>query len=517
MSEEGNAISEGVPDLRRRALKGLAWSGGSQVVSLVGRTVVAITLARLLAPDDYGLAALVLVFASLVLVFADLALGAAIIQRPVLTEDDRSTAFWLSAATGLAFMLLGVAAAQPLAYFYGRAEVAPLCMALSTTFFIGSLGTTQEALLVREMDFGSLERRSMVATIIAAVVGITVAVTTRSPWAIITQQIAETMVSTTLLWKFSPWRPSLRFSRRSLREMGGFSSFLVGHRLLYYAHRNADNLLIGKFVGAAALGAYTLAYNIMLFPFTRIAGSVQKVLGPAFARMQNDKPRLADSWIRAVRLLATAAVPLLFGIAVVAPDFVAVVLGSKWAQTAPILQVLAWVGLIQSLQSLNTDVLQALGLASRVFRFTIIFTTSHLVAFVVGLHWGVIGVAAGYAISTTLVEPIYTVMTARAVGISPLRILAAVRGVVEAGVLMAVTVFVARELMLGWGVPTLLRLVACVAVGGVAFLPAYLWRERAGSADIRGILTRARRSRPSATVDREVALGEPVITEGVRE
>lgn len=506
MTEEGTAISEGAPDLQRRALKGLAWSGGSQVVGMVARSLVAVTLARLLAPDDYGVAALVVVFASLVMIFADLGLGAAIIQRPVLTEDDRSTAFWMSSATGLVFTLIGIAVAQPLAEFYGRAEVAPLCMALSTTFVIASLSTTQEALLVREMDFGSLERRSMVATLVAAVAGLIVAVTTRSAWAIISQQIAEAIVSSILLWVFSPWRPSLRFSRRSLRELGSFSSFLVGHRLLYYAHRNADNLLIGKFVGAAALGAYTLAYNIMLFPFSRIAGPVQKVLGPAFARMQNDKPRLAESWIRAVRLLATIAVPLLFGMVVVAADFVSVVLGSKWADTARILQVLAWVGIVQSLQSLNTDLLQALGLASRVFRFTVIFTTSHLVAFVIGLHWGVIGVAAAYAISTTLVEPIYTVMTARAVDISPLRILAAIRGVFEAGVLMGVTVFAARELLLHWGVPTLPRLVVCVVVGGAAFLPAYLWRERAGSSDIRGIIARARRrSSPPTKIDPDVA------------
>jgi O-antigen/teichoic acid export membrane protein len=496
-------VSDTASNLHRRALKGLAWSGGSQVVGQVVRMVVAVTLARLLAPDDYGLAALAVVFASLVLVFSDLALGAAIVQRPVLTEDDRSTAFWMAIGAGVLFTAVGIAVAHPMAAFYGRAEVSQLCMALSATFIIVSLATTHEAVLVRDMEFGKLERRTMVATFVGAIAGIVVAVLTHSAWAIIAQQVAEAIVSTTLLWVVSPWRPSFRFSKTSLHELGGFSAFLVGHRLLYYFHRNADNLLIGKFVGASALGAYSLAYNIMLFPFARIAGPVQKVLGPAFARMQDDKPRLAESWIRAVRLLGTIAVPLLFGMVVVAHDFVAIVLGPKWAATAQIIQVLAWVGIVQSLQSLNTDVLQALGLTSRVFRFTIIFTSTHLVAFIIGLHWGVIGVAAAYAISTTLVEPIYTVMTARSVGISPLRILGAVRGVFESGAIMAAAVYCARELLLSAGVPTFPRLVLSVLVGGLVFVPAYMWRERAGTAEIRGILgriTARRRPAPVAAV-----------------
>lgn len=499
-------MSDNTSTLHRRALKGLAWSGGSQVVGQILRMVVAVTLARLLAPDDYGLAALAVVFASLVLVFSDLALGAAIVQRPVLTEDDRSTAFWMAIGAGVVFTVVGILVAHPMAAFYGREEVAGLCMALSTTFIIVSLATTHEAVLVREMEFGRLERRTMIATAAGAVAGIIVAIATHSAWAIIAQQVTEAIVSTLMLWFVSPWRPSFRFSRRSLHELGGFSAFLVGHRLLYYFHRNADNLLIGKFVGASALGAYSLAYNIMLFPFARIAGPVQKVLGPAFARMQHDKPRLAESWLRAVRLLGTIAVPALFGMVVVAHDFVAVVLGDKWQQTAEIIQILAWVGIVQSLQSLNTDVLQALGLTSRVFRFTIIFTSTHLVAFLIGLQWGVLGVAAAYAISTTLVEPIYTVMTARSVEISPFRILGAVRGVFEAGFLMAAATYCVRELLLSAGVPTFFRLVLCMLAGALVFVPAYMWRERAGTQEIRAILGRiTARRRPKAPVAVAVA------------
>jgi O-antigen/teichoic acid export membrane protein len=485
--------------MRRRVLGGLAWTGGAQIVMQVVRLVVAVSLARILAPDDYGIAAIALVFASLVLVFSDFALGAAIVQRKNLTEDDRSTAFWIAIGAGVTFTLAGALLAPAIAAFYGRPEITDLCRVLSLTFVITSLATTHEALLVRAMEFGKLERRLMASTLAGAAVAIAVALITRDAWALIAQQVAEAIVSTTLLWWFSPWRPTFRFSRASLRALGGFSAPLVGHRLLYYFHRNADNILIGRYVGAAALGAYALAYNIMLFPFSRIAGPVQRVLAPAFARMQDEPERMADAWMRTVRMVGTISIPALCGIVVVAPDFVQVVLGTKWEPVVPILQVLAWVGIVQSLQSLNTDILQARGRTTVVLKFTILFTATHTVAFVIGLQWGVVGVAAAYAISTTLVEPVYTVLTAREISMSPWRLVGAVRGVFEAAIVMALVVLAARLALEDLGVPALPRLVVCVALGAVVYGLVYPRLAAEGWKDIRGLLggftARRRKSR----------------------
>lgn len=474
--------------MRRKVLGGLAWTGGSQVVMQVVRLLTAVALARLLAPDDYGLAALALVFASLVLVFSDLALGAAIIQRKELTEDDRATAFWMSIGAGVVFTALGVGLSAPIAALFGQPEVASLCAVLSFSFLITSLATTHEALLLRDMQFGRLEQRLMLATLVGAVAGIVVGLETRDAWAIIAQQLAQAAASTVLLWALSPWRPSLRFSWASLRSLGGFSSYLVGHRLLYYFHRNADNILIGRFLGAAALGAYSIAYNIMLVPFTRIAGPVQKVLGPAFARMQDEPDRVGDAWVRVVRLVGALSVPSLLGLMVVAPEFVAVVLGDKWSAAVPLIQILAWVGIVQSLQSISTDVLQARGRADTIFRFSVLFTGAHTLGFVVGLEWGVVGVAAAYAISSTLVEPVYTVLTARSIGMSPWRIVRALRGVFEASFAMGGCVLLARVALIELGLPAGLRLVLCAALGAAVFVAASVWRAPEAWADLRGIL-----------------------------
>jgi O-antigen/teichoic acid export membrane protein len=486
----GPAVGE---RFRSLVVTGVLWKLSSQGMQQAARIAVALILARLLTPAQFGVAAEVLVFSSLVVVFADLAVGAALIQREEIDEDDRCTAFWTCAAVGVACTALGVALAGPIAAFYREPVIEPLFTVLSFVFLATSLTTVQESLLVRDMSFRVLETRRMVATLAAAAVGIGVAAFGGGSWAVILQSLTLAVVSTALLWWLSPWRPRLRFSWASLRAMASFSGYLFGHRLLFFVHRNADNLLIGRFIGAAPLGAYAIAYNVILVPFSRIAVPIQDVLFPAFARIQGDRERIAEGWIRVTRLVAAISVPALVGLAVVADDFVAVVLGPRWHAAATVIQVLAWVGILQSLQSLNTGILEAVGRARAIFRYTVVFFAAHLVAFAIGLRWGIVGVAVGYSISTTLVEPAYLWLTARAVGISPRRFLAALAGVVQASAAMGLVVAAARAGLLSLGAPALVRLLACTLLGAAAYAGLCAWRAPEVVAEARALARRRRR------------------------
>jgi O-antigen/teichoic acid export membrane protein len=454
----------------------------------VSRLIVALVLARLLAPEDFGFAAMVLVFSSLVLVFSDLGLGAALVQARELSEDDRCTAFWVTVGSGVVFTAVAAALSPVIAAFYGEPQVASLCAVFSLVFIITSLGATQEALLVRNMRFRGLETRNMVASIAGAITGITIALNDGGAWAIIGQQLAEASCGAVALWFASPWRPSLRGSRESLRRLWAFSGWLVGHRLLYYVHRNADNILIGRFVGASALGAYTIAYNVMLVPFSRIAGPIQRVLWPAFAEMQAEPERIVAGWVRVTRILGAIAIPALAGLVVVAPDFVDVVLGQRWHEAAPLVQALAWVGVLQAIQVLNVDILQARGRTSVLFRYMVGFTIAHVIAFVIGLQWGVLGVAIAYAVSSTFVEPVLTYLTARELHVSPWLIPRALLGVAQATVLMVVVVAGIRLLLTDAGTAQLVRLVICVAAGGVTYALAAWWRVPELRAEARTVL-----------------------------
>lgn len=495
-------------DIHDRVARGFGWIVSSQLALQGIRTIGAIIVARLLTPDDYGLAVLALVFSSLVLVFSDLALGAALVQRPVLTEADKSTAFWITISSGLLFMVLGVALSGLVAALYRQPDVQPLLAVLSLSFLLAALGSTQQSLLLRAMEFRRLELFTVVGGLLGTVGAVVLAVAGAGPWAIIGQQLVTAGATSALMWRASSWRPKWLFSRASARDLGGFSSYLVGHRLLFYVHQNADNLLIGRFLGATALGAYAIAYNVMLQPASRIAGPVQRVLSPAFARMQDEPQRIAAAWARATRLVGAISIPALAGIVVVAPFFVPVVLGDQWDAAIPVIQILAWVGMLQSVQAVNVDILIARDRPATLFRYMIAFCCIHLIAFVIGLQWGIVGVAAAYAVSSTLIEPVLTVLTGRALHVSPLIFVRSLFGVAQAVAVMVVALLWARSGLVAAGASPALCLVALIVLGALVYLPMCAWRAPEVLRDLRSLMGRARKPRlggpPAAVTPGEV-------------
>jgi O-antigen/teichoic acid export membrane protein len=492
-----NGLLPGVPDLRARVLRGFAWVAASQVGAQLTRAVVAIVIARLLTPEEYGLAALALVFASLVMVFSDLALGAALIQRKDLSVVDRDTAFWTTLAAGLIFTVLGVALSGPLASLYGEPDAQPLLFVLSLSFVVAALGATQQNLMLRDMDYRRVEVLTMIAGLAGGIAAVAAAVYGAGAWAIIAQQIVATAIATALAWKRSLWRPRFAFSRASLRSMWSFSAYMLGQRMLWYLQSNADRFLIGRFLGTAALGVYAVAYNTMLVPASKLGGPLQRVFSPAFSRIQDQPERIAATWARVARLLAFVSVPALGGLIVVAPDFVPLVLGDQWTNAVPVIQILAWVGIVQALQAINMDILLARGRSKTMFRFAVVATTAHIGAFAVGLEWGIIGVSVAYAISTTLVEPAQTVLAARALNVSPMVFVRAIWGVFQAAIGMCLAVLALRAGLVDAGVAAELRLVACIAVGAVVYGALCLWRVPEVTAELRVLLDRrSRRSAP---------------------
>ncbi len=480
--------------LRGAVMHGLAWKIISIVVKQGSRVVVGIVLARLLTPEEYGLAALVLVFSSLVFIFSDLSLGAALVQRSRITERDRSTVFWVSVAVGVVCTVVGIAIAPLVAAFYDEPDVKALFAAVSITFLIVSLGVTQEALLVRAMDFRALEIRQMLAALIGAVAAIVIAANGGGAWAIIVQQIVVVAVATVMMWLVTPWRPRFTFSGDSLRDLGSFGGNVFGSRLIFYLNRNADNLLIGKFLGPAALGAYSLAYNVILLPFSQVAGPLEQLLYPAFSRMQEDMERLRVAFLRVVRLVAVVNMPVLLGFAVLADLFVPVVLGEQWRDAVPVIQILAAVGLVQSLQALNGSILQARDRTDWLLRYSIIFTIVTVGAFAAGLPFGITGVAAALGIASIFLEPLYAVITAKVMRMSAWRMVTNLSGITQATALMLILVVAGRLGAEHIGAGEGLQLLAGIGAGILTYPPLLMWRAPEVVTDVREMIAR-RRSR----------------------
>lgn len=457
--------SAGQPDLRDRVMSGVAWKAASLTFLQLSRFAVSVVLARMLAPHDWGLAAMVAIFSGFIVLFTDSALGTALIQRRRLTATDKSTVFWTSTVVGVLLTGAGIALAGPLAGFYGEPTVKPLFEVASLGFVIGCVGTTQTSLLVRDLNFRSLELRQIAATFVGAVVGISLAASGFGAWAIVLQQLAASVVATLLVWKLSHWRPSFSFSFGSLRSLSVFTGNVFAQNALYVAGRSVDKLIIGRFLGAASLGTYTLATTVILAPFNQVAAPLQQVLFPAMSQIQDDKRRLASVWIRVTRLVGAVSMPALVGLILVAPDFVAVVFGPSWEGAVPVIQILAVVGLIQSLQTLNGEILLALGRSGTLLRFTVLWFVSSLTAVIVGVQWGIIGVAVCYAVASVVVEPVNAWMTARALQMSVWDFARSLSGVARAAVVMGLAVGAARFGLVSVGAPTVVCLLALTALG----------------------------------------------------
>lgn len=452
------------------------------------RFVLAISLARLLSPHEVGIAGMVIVFATFIIPFADVGLGAALVQRPTVTSIDTSTVFWASLAAGTAFALLGAAASPLLADFYGESEVAPLFAVLSLAFVITSLSSTHRSLLVRELRFRDLELRLVASYAIAVPIAIGVAAVTESAWAFVTFELVTATTSTLLLWVMMPWRPQLAFSRATLRDFGAFGLNVLGSRIFRDLSQIVDKLVIGRWLGASRLGIYVLGSSLIFGPTSRIAAPVHEVLFPAFSRVQGDRERVRDGWLRANRLVAAIAAPAMLGMIAVADDFVPVVLGERWSDAVPVIRLLAIAGLFVAVQSLCGTVLQALDRPRSVMLLAALSLAATTSSVAVGLAWGLNGVAAAYAAQAVFVTPVYVAAAARKIGVSSGAVARAVWTPLQAGLIMFAVLLVV-DLGLADSMGRAMRLVLEAGLGAAVYVLA-LWRT---SPDV---LAEVRRLRP---------------------
>ena len=476
-------------DLKGLVARGLGWMMASQVAIQVLGLITTIVVANLIGPRELGLAAEALVFATLALVIADFGIASAVVQRPQLWEEDKSTAFWTSIGLAGILTLVGIALSWPIADLYGEPRVQPLFAAFSFVLPLTAFGIVQAALLTRELQFRTLELRTIVATAAGCAAGICFAVLGFGAWAIVVQTLVVAGTSTALLWRASPWRPKWTFSTASLRDMSGYASHVFGSHALSWGTTNLDNFLIGRFLGATTLGAYTIAFSLMITPVRRIAYPVMQVFFPAFSKLR-EPDRVADAWLRAVRMVALIVVPLMLGLIVVAPDLIDVLFGEEWHAAVPVIQILAPVGLIQALIAMNDAVLQAIANTRTLFRFTAVLSVVTVAAFAAGIPFGLEGVAWAYLIVTVAMQPIYLWLTTRAVGITAWDWLRSIAGVLQAGAVMLLVVFIARELLVGTDVETGERLVALILTGALAYVPLAVWRVPEAWAEVRGLRRR---------------------------
>ena len=259
------------------------------------------------------------------------------------------------------------------------------------------------------------------------------------------------------------------FSRQSLRELRAFGGNITGTMLLTQLNQNTSRLLVGGTLGTAALGAYALGYNVILAPVSRVTAPLFDVLYTVYSKLRDDRERLTIAWLRVVRLTVAITLPSMMALMVLAPQLVPIAFGSKWHSAVPVIQILAWVGVLISLQGINEIMLQSIDNTGLALRFASILCVTGVGAFLVGLHWGLVGVSISFAAVSTIIQPWYTHRVARAVGTDLWTYARAIKGVVFASVISTAAVAFTQHILLGAGMSDLSVLLAAAAAGTIAY------------------------------------------------
>jgi PST family polysaccharide transporter len=482
----------------------LKWSVSSRLIRDGTRFALGIVLARLLTPAEWGVAGMALVVVALVAMLTDVGLAAALIQRVRITEADRSTLFWASLGIGLAATVICIALSGLVARFFGEPQVQALFAVASLTFAISSLERLPGTLLTREMAFRALEIRQITATVAGASVAFALALAGAGAWAIVGNAVATAVVSCALLWFLTSWRPRFLFDWPSFRRMTSYGGKLLASQLATYFQINADKILAGRYLGAASLGNYQLAYQLMFMPVGSIAYPLQGVLFPALSSIQDDHDRLSRAWIRGKRLSVAIMAPLFVTMLVIAPDFIPTVFGSAWIDAVSILQLLCVAGVAHSLATLNWSVLMVRDKTGTLFRLTL-FVSAIVVGFAtVGLHWGIVGVAAAVAIAYWLVTVPEMWITTRATGVDFRAAMQATCSSLPAVAVAGGAAALARAGLVDVGVPALLRIVVAmclilVVYGAALYATSAPLRVEMAAAAHKLLRARSARATPDAS------------------
>jgi PST family polysaccharide transporter len=323
-----------------------------------------------------------------------------LIREKEVSDDLASTVSWLNWGLGGAVAALVALASWPAARFFHAPQLTPVLQVLSLSFFLGAVSVVPRALLTREMAFRQLALAQTVGAICGTIVAIAVALAGGKVWSLVFGALANSLTTTLAILFYSPLKLSA-FRPKEARHIMSFGLNLSGYQLLNYLSRNADNLLVGRFLGESPLGFYQMAYTFVTFPIMNFTMVMGQVVYPALSKFHDDHERFRAAYLRTCRIIALATFPLMIGLGVTAAPFVRVFLGARWMPVAPLLMIFAPLGALQSI-TVVVLIYNTQGRPDLNLKWTIFASSMYVLSFVIGLHWGILGVATAYSIVWTL-------------------------------------------------------------------------------------------------------------------
>ncbi len=388
--------------LGQKTLTGILWKTVQQLSHKCTAIVVTLLLARFLVPEDYGLVAMMAVFLAVAESLMKSGFTQALIRLENARQVDFNTAFYSNIALGIISYAVLFFSAPYIAAFYEETRLTVLIRVAGLNILVHSLQVVQVASLSRNLNFKAQFQASLPAALVSGGVAVGLAYLGFGVWALITQMIVYSLVTTVLLWKFQGWMPTLGFSRESLKGMYNFGYKLFLSGLLNSISTNLYIIVIAKLFSTTIAGHYFFADKLKKIVIRQLVTSIQTVTYPALATLQSDHQRLKDGYRKVIGTTTFLLFPLIVILAATAQPLFELLLPEKWGPAAPYLQLMCLAGLFYPLHSINLNILKVKGRSDIYLGLEVFKKILMIVVISISYRYGVYGMLYGQIVSTIL-------------------------------------------------------------------------------------------------------------------
>jgi O-antigen/teichoic acid export membrane protein len=386
--------TEVTASLRGRSVAGLSATFAAQGIKFASGLVGTALLARMLDPSDFGLVAMVLSVAGVAHIFKDFGLSAATVQCTHLDPRNTNTVFWLSVGLG-AFLSIALAALAPVvAWAFKAPETREITVALSSIFLLGAVGNQHIALLRRHLLLIRVNLIEVGGILVGLASALLAAWKGMGPWALVIQQLIQTLAISILAWVACSWRPSFPSWSPQVLHMVKFGGSVALSNFMAYLARNLDAALVGRFAGAAALGLYSKAYQLLLMPIKQINTPASTVFVPALSRLQDNPTKFRTFYDAGILLVTSLGMPCVVFMFFQSESIIRIVLGERWLDAAPLFRLLAVGAFFDTFNIAGGWVMMALGQSKKQAIIAVASGVVFCIAFLIGIQWGAAGMAA---------------------------------------------------------------------------------------------------------------------------
>lgn len=355
-----------------KTVRNVAWLGGSQFLRQAVAMAATVVLARLLAPDDYGIFAMTLFVNEMAQLFVNFGIGAALVQRKEVDQRLLSTCFWANLVIAAVAGLVVVASAPFAADYFNQAMVGHLLVVSAINIGIGALLVVPQSLLSRALAFKQVALGGTFGSLFGAAAAVVMALLGAGVWALVFQPLIGTLINLIYVASRARWLPDLTFDPASIQGVWRFSVNLLIDNIAAHVTRNLQQIIIAPLAGAAAMGLLAMATLAAWLPVAQFTQAAVRAVYPVFSRLQDDHDRFHGGLMRTASLVAMLAFPVLVGLAVLAADVMPVAFGPQWAPAAPLVSILCALCVVHSVAGIAGSAMLAQGRSGTTMRISML-------------------------------------------------------------------------------------------------------------------------------------------------